>query len=242
MGYSMKPYIITGASSNHFKSLCQFLNTVVQYASDCHLIVYDLDLTKNECDFIQEILKKIPSYSFEKFNYSKYPEYFNIHVEAGQYAWKPAILNEVLQNYPHSLMLWCDAGNKLTSSLQPVWDTIEKNYIYSTKTTGNVPFLMHSKTLEYFKLLDEPRITSWENQNGAIIGLNATQEIVRDFIKDLYDGACTLECIAPPGSNRENHRQDQSVLTLLFHLFFEKNPSLSKNLFEPPITIHNDID
>lgn len=38
------------------------------------------------------------------------------------------------------------------------------------------------------------------------------------MLNDWRDCALEKECISPEGSNRTNHRQDQSVLSILAHL------------------------
>jgi len=42
------------------------------------------------------------------FEFWKYPSYFNISIARGEYAWKPVIIKEVVDEYP--LVLWLDAG------------------------------------------------------------------------------------------------------------------------------------
>ena len=81
--------VVTGASQNHIKSLYQFLNTIDRSITRCY--VYDLGLSEES----SEDLKKIENIYFRTFDYSKYPSYYNININAGEYAWKPAIINEV---------------------------------------------------------------------------------------------------------------------------------------------------
>ena len=50
-----------------------------------------------------------------------------------------------------------------------------------------------------------------------VINLNET-----NFVKEWKDLALIKECIFPDGSNRNNHRQDQAVLCILYYKYFQK--------------------
>jgi hypothetical protein len=57
----------------------------------------------------------------------------------------------------------------------------------------------------------------------------------QDLFQPLYECSITKQCIAPNGSNRFNHRQDQLVLTMLFVLTQYSCTSIDNG-----ITRHND--
>ena len=76
----------------------------------------------------------------------------------------------------HSLvLLWLDAGNKVTGNLTPLLNYIEKTDVWSHSTPGNVQRWTHPAMVSY------------------------------------------MGNIAPRGSSRMNHRQDQAAFTLLMH-------------------------
>ncbi len=124
--------IITGASQNHFKSLRQFLGTLknVQISFQCY--VYDLGIEEETLNSIKEVY---PIFIYKKFDYSKYPDYFNININAGEYAWKPVIIEEVSKEV-EGVILWCDSGNKILNSLQHLYNIIEYQGIYSPVSSG----------------------------------------------------------------------------------------------------------
>jgi hypothetical protein len=79
------------------------------------------------------------------------------------------------------------------------------------------------------------------NRNGAILAFLIGKPEVRDFIKQFAECACIKDCIAPPGSSRKNHRQDQAVFTILYYKFITSHDipvCYNKYL---GISIHNDI-
>eukprot|EP01084_Bolivina_argentea_P155807 271510_1 len=57
------------------------------------------------------------------------------------------------------------------------------------------------------------------NRNGAIIAFDYDVQWVQQFVEDWKDCAMVKACIAPQGSSRANHRQDQAALTLLFYQY-----------------------
>ena len=64
--------IITAASSNHFKTLCQFLRSVpIEY----NTFVYDIGLTQEQSIEIQNMF---PNIKYRIFNFSLYPTFINL--------------------------------------------------------------------------------------------------------------------------------------------------------------------
>jgi hypothetical protein len=237
----MNKYIVSGASSNHYKSLLQFINSVYYNEPDCHLIIYDLGLTNEENIKVKESLSRFSKNELHIFDYSKYPSYYNIHINAGEYAWKSAIIYEVSETHPPGLILWCDSGNILQSPQNMLWFKLENRLIGSTTTDGNIKKWTHPLCLQYFNIKENDEILFKENKNGAIIAFNNTNQIIKDFIKEWYTCCSTKECIAPEGSSRQNHRQDQAVFTILYYKYCEKYViGYIDNSID--IAIHKDID
>jgi len=232
--------IVTGASENHYKSLRQFLNTVNKKLVVCY--VYDLGLSENS----KNEMKNMNDIQFRTFDYSKYPSYYNINVNAGQYAWKPALINELtselLINGHVKYLLWCDAGNKLFDpAVSKIRGFLDKNYIFSSNTSDNILRWTHPLTLKWFSIESENDILKRAPRNGAMMGFNISNPSVIDFIKKFAECASIKECIAPEGSNRENHRQDQSVFSILYYNYVKQhNLNIENNNLD--ISIHNDID
>ena len=79
--------LVTGASDNHYLTLVNMIRSFIHSNQTNELIVYNLGLSDDKWKQIREHFKH-PSLSFKVFEYSNYPEWFNIHIEAGQYAWE----------------------------------------------------------------------------------------------------------------------------------------------------------
>jgi hypothetical protein len=227
--------IITGASENHIKSLKQFLGTLQNVSIPYQCYVYDLGLIE---ETFNSLKKLYPDFIYKHFDYSKYPEYFNINVNAGEYAWKPAIIEEVSKEI-EGVILWCDSGNKILSSLKHLYNIIECQGIYSPVSSGNVSNWTHQLTLDFFGINNSNIIMNYQNRNGACLGFDTRKKEVKEFISKFSLLAQTKSCIAPEGSSRLNHRQDQAVFTILYYHFFGER--MTENSYIS-FNIHNDID
>jgi hypothetical protein len=105
--------IVTGADSSHFKSLCHFLSSLFTHEPGINVIVFDLGLMESERLHLDDTF---PRAELRLFNYQQYPDYFNIKVNAGEYAWKPVILCDTLDEFK-CCVCWMDAGNLVTEPL-----------------------------------------------------------------------------------------------------------------------------
>jgi hypothetical protein len=231
--------IVTGASQNHSKSLKQFLGTIKNIKVSYQCYVYDLGLEK---ETFEDLKKIYPDFIYRTFDYSKYPDYFNIKINAGEYAWKPVIIEEVCKEVKTGILLWSDSGNKIVSNLVNLYKVILNQGIYSGTSEGFIPWLMYPKTLDYIQekySIEKDFFIGKTNKNAAYLGFNLDSEEVQSFIHRFSDCAQHKECIAPEGSHRMNHRQDQAVFTALYHIFM-KDKQYIEECHE--ITTHNDID
>ena len=206
---SSKKVIVTATSSNHFTSLHWLLVSIRKYEPTINVIAYDLGLSQNEVDLIHSM----NGITYKKFEYSKYPGFFNIHHNAGQYAWKVAIIHEVLEEYEY--VVWMDGGDELIHSLDPLWPELEENGFFSPSSGCCV------KDWTVLESHDELGISrdkhrQKNNCNAAFIAFYKPL-VYETLIKRWYECALIEKCIAPPGSSRFNHRQDQAILSLLVH-------------------------
>lgn len=232
-----KLVIITGSDSSHFKSLYQLLDSLAIYEKNTKIIIFDLGITFKEREIIK---KKFPSFDLRKFDYSHYPAYFNIKLNAGEYAWKPVIINNVLNEFKTSVC-WLDGGNKVTKPLTSLRKIIELYGFYSPFSKGIIADWTHPKTLESLGVLDDKHLLKQRNLNGACVSANYNDVNVRFVIQKWSDCAKTKECIAPQGSSRENHRQDQAVLSTLVYKYI---PKIGKKMMfrKFGFKTHQDID
>jgi hypothetical protein len=204
--------IVTAADKSHGKSLLNLLKSIKVYEPNASVIIWDLGLT----DFQRiQIKNNFQTYELKKFNFNSYPKYFNIDWESGQYAWKPAIIFEETRS-KIGILLWLDAGNLLTGNLKRITKLVNSKCFYSPYSAGSIEDWTHPLTLKFLKfpigLLSRP------NCNGAVIGFKLQCKNVQKLIYDWNKCALNKSCIAPIGSSRKNHRQDQAVLSVISEL------------------------
>ena len=225
--------IVTGSDFTHAKSLINFLRSANQHAPETKLIVYDLGMTPKQ---IQRITK-IFNYEIRKFDYSKYPAYFNIKIAAGEYAWKPVIIAEVAKQYCGTV-LWMDAGNMIIAPLLPIIDEALRTGFWRTSSGGFIGRWTHPLMLKYFNLP-----TDWnadvEMLAGGGVAFNTQNDKALKLLTDWAKHAQIKDCIAPEGSNRKNHRQDQALLSVLAAM---QNWPTPQNQVSMPVVFHQDIE
>jgi len=230
--------LVTAADKTHFKSLLQFLTSAHKYEADSFIIVYDLGFQENQKN---EIRNRFKSVELRPFLYEHYPDYFNIKINAGEYAWKPIIIKSVMDEFKSSIC-WMDAGNIITSKLTKIRKVIDAVGLYSPQSAGSVKEWTHPKTLAYLNASNQ--LLEKINLCASCVCVNYHNHHARRLINQWADYALKKDCIAPNGSDRSNHRQDQAVLTLLFHQsglakHYLSNPNFLRYL---DLKIHQDID
>ena len=227
--------IVSAADSSHFKSLKQLLQSIFLHEKEpSKVIVYDLGLRDAER---QEICDRFPSVEVRVFDYSRYPEYLDIKVNCGEYAWKPVIVADVVGEFLRPVC-WMDAGCLLTKPLLLLRKALSSCGFCSYEASGRVFDWTHPGTFDFLGCED----VLWAKRNLAatIVAVNPRFSDAVRLIRRWKQCALIKECIAPEGSNRENHRQDQAVLTLLVYQSGVKRCLLDSEIIG--IHTHRDID
>jgi hypothetical protein len=226
--------LVTAADSSHFCSLLQLLTSVVEHEPGMPVIVYDLDLHPYERTALEE---RFPRYLVHRFRYEKYPPHVNLRCDRGQFAWKPIIVWDVLRNTAGPVC-WMDAGNVLTAPLTGIRRALLEHSFYSPHSQGTIVDWTHPAMLEYFAI-DAQWAAGKRNLNGACVAFHPRSLRALRLAKQWRDSALIKGCIAPEGSNRKNHRQDQALLTVLAYKHGLANATDSQFL---GFKTHRDID
>lgn len=204
--------VVTGADSSHFRSLLQFLSSLRQHEPAVRCVAWDLSLTTSER---AELAERFPDVELRTFDYAAAPSWFWIKVDAGCYAWKPVIVSDMVREH-QGLVLWMDAGDKLTGPLDRIRRILRGRGFYSPRSVGRVRDWTHPGLL---KRLSVPhRILDRINLAGNLVGVSTSHPRARILIEAWRAGALDKETIAPAGSNSTNHRQDQALLSVLAHM------------------------
>ena len=217
----MAPIVVTAASSNHFGPLRYLLDSLrsLKARVEC----YDLGLSAAE-------LRALPRWDgvfYHRFDYAAYPAHMNVDVNAGEYAWKPAIVAEVVDRVraagERADVVWADAGTYF-HRLDPLAARIQSsNGIWLRRSSGSMGDWTHPGV--FASLNDDARrYASLPSVDATLVGFatghesaDVRESVYRNVIVPWKTCAMNKDCIAPPGSSRKNHRQDQAVLSYLVH-------------------------
>ncbi|KAF9313416.1 hypothetical protein BG003_005221 [Podila horticola] len=215
--------IVTAASSNHFCALESFLYSMSEVLDELQrsekrpkLVVYNLGgMTPEQNKQLRYLKDNQFMDEYRDFNYAAYPDFWNISKARGEYGWKAGIIKEVADEYK-GLILWLDSGNMLALEfLRYLPGYLDKYGFWSPQSSGNFQQYTHPGLPEFFGDTVE-NYAQETNCNGAAVAFDASNnDIYNGLLKEWYTCSRTKACIAPKGSSRANHRQDQAALTYL---------------------------
>ena len=184
---------------------------------------YDLGLTPAEV----RALPRWAGFLYHKFDYAAHPPHLDVDVNAGEYAWKPVIVSDVVDRLRASGepadVVWADAGSYF-HSLEPIASRVRASGgLWLRASSGTMRQWTHPSM--FARLGANPDdYADRPNADATLVGF-ATGTAAPAARERLYQTviapwkACALDrdCIAPAGSSRRNHRQDQAVLSYLVH-------------------------
>jgi len=213
--------VVTAASSNHYGALCQMLVSLQRLKA--RVECYDIGLTREEA----RALPRWEGVTHHRFDYDRYPPHMNVEVNAGEYAWRPIIVAEVVersraQEYP-SDVLWADAGCYF-DSLTAIADRIATSGgLWARRSAGTMREWTHPLMFSYLDA-DPAQYGDRPNADATLVGFGIAsaspadrEAVYHNIVLPWKACAMVKDCIAPRGSSRKNHRQDQAVLSYLLH-------------------------
>ena len=217
---------ISAAEKNYFSQLRSLIESF-QDNSKCKLIIYDIGLEKNQVEILKKEYKDI---ELRTFDIEKYPEFVSQYFDGklGNYAWKPIIVNEILEEF-RSKVVWLDAGNLINSKIIFLKITLTALGLVVPVSSNRIIDWTHSKTIDLIGL--NQKFLKSNNYASGLIGFDYNLSIAKQISAKWSEFSQIQECISPTGSSRDNHRQDQAVLTLLLYKYLFK--SKLKKFFYP---------
>ncbi|KAG0288702.1 hypothetical protein BGZ96_007543 [Linnemannia gamsii] len=215
--------IVTAASANHFCALESFLYSMSEVLEGLErsevrpkLVVYNLGgMSYEQRKQLQHLKENQFIDEYKDFDYAAYPPFWDINKSRGEYGWKAGIIKEVADNYG-GLILWLDSGNMLALDfLRYLPGYLDRFGFWSPQSSGSFRQYTHEGLPQFFGDTVEPYAQE-TNCNGAAIAFDASNaKISKGLLKEWYRCSSIKACIAPKGSSRANHRQDQAALTYL---------------------------
>eukprot|EP01083_Nonionella_stella_P091255 255102_1 len=221
-------FVVTGSSENHYRSMVRLIQLVAEKLGDYNikLIVYDLGLSPEHAteliseDFEDDLKNRGAKFSMQtvKFDFEKHPDWMR---DLLKYAWKPMIIQDVIEQLGAERILWIDSGVIINDKFSKnAWNDylgfLSSNGVACPEEQSAIRVWAHKGMIDYFKiphdspLLDKPEITA------SIIGLDLRVKNVKSgIIAPWIECASNIDCIAPEGSHVKNHRFDQAALAII---------------------------
>ena len=203
---------VTASDSNFFNKSLDLLSSLEEN-TDNQIIFYDLGLNKQQLSVVK---KQFPDISVFQFNFEKYPNFISKYTEnkLGHYAWKPIIIEEVLDKTKKNV-IWIDAGSTVGKRILFLKISFLANSILTVNSSNKISDWTHVKTLS--KLDPNNKHLRKRNCAGGLVGFKYDNPTSRKVINLWSKFSQIEEIISPIGSDRSNHRQDQAILSILLH-------------------------
>lgn len=229
--YCFKEYkiLVSGSSDNHFHLLLLFLYRLYSVENKMCIIIWDLGLSQFNIKRLKNAKEIIEKKRFiiiiKHFNYSNYPYHFSINKNSGYYSWKPFVIWDTYSSYKRNV-LWLDCGCFIHRKLEYEYNEIINSTIYTVGSGTTIQRYTHRKLFELLNV--DISIFNKTMCSAGIVGIYYPSTLVRYIFKLWKACALIKNCISPQGANRGNHRQDQSVLSILLYQYIN-NFTLNKN-------------
>jgi hypothetical protein len=218
--------VVTGINDKYFKIFLKFFEIYLSNGNDPNnFILYDLGIENDYNKQLIESIKKKYGIIFKSFDYSGYQDHIDLRKYQGEqctYAWKPVIIYNECIAHPDDYVIWSDVRTLFqANTLISVKNIIDKEgawiMISNARNTENVHRYMYKKVLEYFDIPDDISKHTIDMKWAGTCGFKYSDPISKYIVDEWYKYALIKEAICPDGSDRSNHRQDQSLLSIIIY-------------------------
>ena len=222
--------IITAANDLYINTIIDFIEC---YQLDMsNLILYDLGFNYENLEKIL-ILKNKYNFNLKKFDYSSYPEHVDLNKYKGincSYAFKPIIIYNEATNVinKNKIIIWMDSANRFNNeNISNIYNLVKKQGIYSpisanSNTIESIELNNHSIVGNYGISIEEHH-KSLKSISANLIGFDYSNNAGFTILNRWYVDSLNKKLIIPYGTNRNNNRQDQTLLSILIYLYEKSN-------------------
>lgn len=232
----------TAASRNHAASLVAFLTHLTSHnPTQEPLAIFDMGLGDDAASDLRSEIRLLPWCTLRTFDYDAVPAFMKAEGgprHAGEYAWKAVIVDNMLREADN--VLWLDTGVRLrtVNEVARLAALIPEAGFVATWTAGNVSDWTHNATI---RLLDADELRDAKMCNAAAAGFSSSSKSTA-LVRAWVECSMNVNCIAPPGSSRKNHRQDQSALSILATRIFGANVCTGMANFSEELSFQNHVE
>lgn len=239
--------IVTGASSTHQRSLLQLITSISIYEKEAQVHIFDLGMESEFREKVSQFCLE-QKFNLHTYDFSQKPAWMDVkNPQKGEWAWKADCLNRIAGLLigediirANTSILWLDAGNKLIANLNLVNRYIQNYLFWSPASEGTIEKWTVQAQID--QIIGSNKYNSKRNLNGAMVGFSLESPKSLDLLKNWEELSAKKDIIAPEGSSRANHRQDQSLITLLAYKVGLATKKQALNLQRGSLLQHQDID
>ena len=227
--------IITGANAPFYDSLVtNLLPSIEKYEPDVHLYIWDLGFTDGQLKYLSEwFLTTKHRGGVISFPFDKLLAHFQMSKH--NYAFKSyCIYNTMIKNET-DYYFWLDAGCGLREPLYPERTLFRFYGFYSPYSRTTVGELTYHSVMEEF-CDDYCHYGNSRMLSAGVVGINVHDSKAVALISEWYHLVFLEDLLSPEGSDRKNHRQDQSLLSLCYYSRYKKVSLLARRLYH--VLIH----
>lgn len=205
--------VVTAADEKYFKYVERLIKNL-KYNNLKNIVVYDLGFSANQISKLQnEEIKLI------KFNFENYPSFISDKQQTnekklGAYAWKAAIIKDVLETYKCQVV-WLDSANLINFRFFFLRLTLDKLGYFTANSRDSVGRWTFQSVKEKLNLNQE--VLNKQNLNAAVIGFDYNNSLSTELLNKWFSYCMQKDLITPEGSNKTNHRWDQTLLSIVLH-------------------------
>lgn len=232
--------IITGANEAYYESMMHnLLESVRRHEKDVNVVVWDLGLNDRQkedvINWLSEclwggVVKELPREELPPF-----------YADMSTYAFKSYCIYQTMKMNLSEQYIWLDAGCGLSGSLDAERNLISRYGFYSPHSSTTCAALTYATVLdefgdEYCGYGDKQMLAS------GVVGFDINDKKAVAVITDWYHLTFKKELLAPEWSNKENHRQDQSLLSMVYYNHNYKSvPLLERRLYNVRIHLNKKL-
>lgn len=206
---------ITAADEQYSEPCIRLINNLINLDDTNEIVVIDLGLNENTL----EKFKNIQRVNIEKFRFNNYPKFVSLKKlpdnKLGNYSWKAIAIEQIMQSRKTNI-IWIDSACIFNKKLNKIKKFIHLNGVFFVKATGKIKDWTHSDTI---KITSGQKFLNNNCVMSGIVGIKYENSFARNLILEWSRLSQNEDCIAPKGSSRLNHRQDQSILQILVYKY-----------------------
>lgn len=208
--------VVTATDESHFRSAMQLVNSLTEHCPQAAIVLYDLGLQEESRHLLSH-----RGVTVKKFNFCDFPEFFQMSLNHGSYAWKPVIIQREALESNKQILVWLDAGCKVKARFSRFGSLVQKHKIFANPSSSTYENWLHPAAAAAYSrvsILSFEQITNLSEVrmlSAAFLGFDLKNKEVRRVLDSWACFAHSQEIIGPNGSSTENHRFDQVLLDAL---------------------------